>query len=261
MGNRFLVFVTAAVCLSLAPMFVMAGELEIWGSTTVQKQLVEPGAAELAAVTGVKAKVVGVGTGKGLIGLIEGKTSVSAASEDLEGAIASARKAAAEEGKKINIPGNLQFHHLGRDEIVPIVHRDNPVSSLSWEQLAALNTGRIANWREVGGPDMRVQVVTSHAGSATKAILKSLVMKGADYASGATEVKSTRLEINEVSKDKGAIGAVSIQFHKLNPGHTKIVKTTPIIRPLGLITNGPPTPEAQKVIDFFRSEAGKKYMQ
>jgi phosphate transport system substrate-binding protein len=261
MRNSFSTLLLVAACLLLSVTMAPAGEVEIWGSTTVQKQLIEPGAEAMAKATGVTAKVIGVGTGKGLIGLIEGRTAVSAASEDLEGAIASARKAAAAEGKNIKIPANLQFHALGRDEIVPIVHRDNPVRTLSWEQLAALNTGSRTNWKDVGGSDMQVQVVTSHAGSATKAILQSMVMKNAQYAPNAIEVKSTRLEINEVSKDKRAIGAVSIQFHRLNPGHTKIVKTEPIIRPLALITIGNPNPEVQKVIDFFRSEAGKEYLQ
>jgi len=85
-------------------------------------------------------------------------------------------------------------------------------------------------------------------------------MKKADYAADAIEVNSTRLEINEVSKASGAIGAVSAGFFNLNPGKTKIVEADTISRPLALITIGDPAPEVQKIIDFFRSEEGKKYI-
>jgi phosphate transport system substrate-binding protein len=58
----------------------------------------------------------------------------------------------------------------------------------------------------------------------------------------------------------GGIGAVSRGFFNLNPGNTKIVKADKISRPLGLITIGDPSPDVQKIIDFFRSAEGKKYI-
>jgi phosphate transport system substrate-binding protein len=236
-------------------------QVQIWGSTTCQKRFLEPGAKALKDETGVEVKVVGVGTGKGLIGLIQGKAPASAASNELEDAVKSAQKTAKKSGKKIVIPDNLVFHEIARDIIVPIVHKDNPVSSLTWEQLKDIHTGKTKNWKDVGGSDVPIRVITSHAGSATKAVFQKMVMKKADYVSNAVKVKSTRNEINEVSKYKGAIGAVSEGFFKLNPGKTKIVKADKIARPLALITMGNPTPEVQKVLDFFGSEKGKKYIQ
>jgi phosphate transport system substrate-binding protein len=258
-------FISSCFLVSVCVFFVMsaaeAGEVRVWGSTTCEKRFLEPGGEALQKKSGISVKMMGVGTGKGLLALIEGKTTVSAASSTLESAINSARKEAAASGKTLTIPENLQFHVIANDAIVPIVHRDNPVNTLSWEQLADLSTGRSTNWKEAGGLDLPVQVVTSHTGSATKAVFQKMVMKKADYAANAIEVKSTRLEINEVSKDKGAIGAVSEGFHALNPGHTKIVKTDPIERPLALITIGPPTQEVMQIIDFFRSAEGEKYIQ
>ena len=85
-------------------------------------------------------------------------------------------------------------------------------------------------------------------------------MKKADYAPDAEEVRSTRLELNLVSKNKGGVGAVSQGFYNLNPGNAKIVKTAKISRPLGLITIGNPSPDVEKIIDFFRSAEGKKFI-
>jgi hypothetical protein len=87
------------------------------------------------------------------------------------------------------------------------------------------------------------------------------MMDGADYVAGFTEIRTTKEEINEVSKEKGGIGAVSEAFFAANPGKSKIVKTPFIVRPLALITAGQPKPEVQKMIDYFKSAEGKKNMQ
>ena len=261
MGKNVWLSLSAACCFLFAATMAQAADVEVWGSTTCQKRFLEPGNDALTKATGMSVKVNGVGTGKGVIALIEGKTTIAAASESLEDAVKSAQKTAKEDGRTITIPGNLQFHEITRDIIVPIVHKDNPITALNWGQLTDLHTGKITNWKEVGGPDLPVVVVTSHAGSATRAVFQSLVMKKADYAANAIEVKSTQAEINEVSKAKGGVGAVSRGFHDKNPRDTKAVKTDAIDRPLGLITVGPPTPEARKIIDFYKSAEGQKTIQ
>jgi len=259
MKNRFTIGLTlfaALFCFTATGVF--AGQVAVWGSTTCQKRFLEPGADAFNKATGDSIKVFGVGTGKGMMALIEGKTKVAAASSPLSSAIKSARKAARKAGKDVTIPDDLIFHEIARDVIVPIVHKDNPVKSLTFEELARLNTGEIQNWKEVGGPDMPVVVVTSHAGSATRAVFQKQVMKKADYSANAKTVKSTRLEIQLVAKHPGAVGAVSKAFYEQNPNGVHVVNTAEISRPLGLITVGQPTPEVQKLIDFFKSPAGQQ---
>lgn len=238
---------------------VLSGQvLEISGSTTCQKRFLEPAAQAVLKSTNVEIKVSGVGTGKGLIALLDGRVKVSAASEDLEGAIASAMKVAAESNRDLQVPKNLLFHEIMTDLIIPIVHKENPVSDLNWPQLRDIHAGVIKNWREVGGPDLPIQVITSHTGSATKAVFQTLVMQGQQFAVDAMQVDSTRNEILAVSKNKGAIGAVSMGFLKMYSGDTKPVRTSKISRPLGLITIGPPDPTVKKVIEFLRSDEARK---
>lgn len=250
--------ILSASFLCLSTLSATAADLQLWGSTTCQKRFLEPGAEALEKATGVKIKVMGVGTGKGMLALFDGKAPVALASETLEDAVGSAQKEAKAAGSEAKVPDGLQFHEITRDVIVPIVNKENPVEALTWAQLADLHTGKVTNWKEVGGPDLPVMVITSHAGSATKSVFQKMVMKKAEYVAGATEVKSTRLEIGEVSKNKGAIGAVSEGFFNLNKDGAKIVKSDKIDRPLGLITIGAPNPEVQKVIDFFKSPEGQK---
>lgn len=238
-----------------------AQEVTVAGSTTVQKRILEPGAAGLKAATGIDVKVQGSGTGKGMIALFEGKVPAAAASETLEEAVGSAQKAAKEAEKAITVPGNLQYHEITKDVIVVIVNKDNKIGALSKEQLKDINSGKIKNWKEVGGADLPIKVVTSHAGSATRAVFQKQVMDGAEYVAGATEARTTREEIAEVSRDSGGIGAVSEGFFAQNPSKAKTVKAPVISRPLGLVTVGEAKPEIKKIVDFFKSAEGKKLIQ
>ena len=249
------------VCSLFAVSIASAETLQIWGSTTCQKRFLEPGAKALAAATGVEIKVVGNGTGRGMLGLLAGKTPAAAVSNDLAGALVATRKVAKKQGKEISIPDNLQLHTIFSDDIVPIVHKNNPVGTLSWEQLKDIHTGKIVNWKEVGGKDMPIRVVTSHEGSSTKEVFQKMVMAKEAYIKNAVIVTSTRFEINEVSKYAGAIGAVSKGFQEMNPQKSKVVKSDTISRPLALMTIGSPTPPVQKVIDYFRSDEGKKHLK
>ena len=133
----------AIALLATGAVSVQAEEVIVAGSTTCQKRFLEPGNAALQSATGVSVKVRGIGTGKGMLALLDGKAPAAAASSTLKSALGSAKKEAKKSKKSINIPDNLQFHQLFLDEIIPIVHKDNPVSSLTWEQLADINTGKI----------------------------------------------------------------------------------------------------------------------
>lgn len=261
MKQKFLALTLATALAGLISGPTFAAELIISGSTTVQKRIIEPGAAKLKEATGVDVKFQGVGTGKGMIALADGKVTVAAASETLAEANDSAKKQAADAGGSYAAPGGLKFHELAKDSVVVIVNKDNPVSALSKDQLKSIKTGKVKNWKEVGGPDLPIKVVTSHAGSATRNVFAKQMMDGADYVAGAVEVRTTREEINEVSKDKGAIGAVSEGFYAQNKGSAKLVKAPMVSRPLGLITNGEPSADVQKVIEFFTKGAGKGLIQ
>jgi phosphate transport system substrate-binding protein len=235
--------------------------LTVYGSTTCISSFLEPGTAELEKATGIRMRTVGVGTGQGLFALLQGLTEVSAASEDLQATIESAKKYATAKKGAIGIPGNLQYHKIADDEVVAIVNKDNPVQTLTWQQLKGINAGTIKSWKEIGGPDWPIKVVTSHEGSATRLFFQKLVMESAPYAPDAVTVWTTEKEIAEVSEDRAAIGAVSVTFHANGPLNTKAVSTSRIVRPLGLITRGDPSPKVRKVIEFFRTGQGRKFVQ
>lgn len=241
---------------------ISATEVAIWGSTTCKKRFLEPGKEALEKATGIKIRTLGVGTGEGMAALFEGRTVVAASSNTLKESIELAQAVQKKAGKPaLKVPDNLQYHLITEDIIVPIVNRNNPVASLSWEQLADIHTGKISNWLDVGGSNMPIQVVTSHAGSSTMDVFKRVVMKGQPYAANATVVTSTPFEVEFVSANERAIGAISQGTYNLDPELAKTIATSPIRRPLGLITVGNPSPEVRQVLDFFLSEEGRTFRE
>ena len=254
------------LCFCIITLLLLSGfgndrVLTIYGSTTCISRFLDPGVADFEKATKSAYRTVGVGTGQGLFALLTGLTEVSAASEELNEAVESAKQYAASKKRTLNVPLNLQYHKIAEDEVVVIVYKDNPVPGLTWKQLKAINSGAIKNWKEVGGPDLHIKVITSHDGSATRKFFQKRVMDGATYIANAVTVWTTEEEIKEVSMDRGAIGAVSITFHSRSPQNTRRLTTDRIVRPLGLITWGPPSPKVYEVIEFFTLGEGRKYVR
>lgn len=252
---RKFILATCAVAMMTLSQTAIAAEMVIPGSTTVQKRILEPAGEAITAATGISVNVEGIGSGGGFKKLMSGEAAVSIASSPLVSLL-----------KKNNLAddGTYQEHVIIEDNIVPIVNKKNPVSALSWEQLAGLNTGKISNWKEVGGSDCKVKIITSHSGSATRKVFQKQVMKGAKYTDSAKEVKSTRQEVGKVAKSKCSIGAVSKAFveqDEKNKNKIVIIETKPITRPLSLITKGDPNAEVAKLIAFLRTPEAVKFFK
>jgi len=231
---------------------VHAKELILPGSTTVQKRVLEPAADAIKDETGIQVKVIGINSGKGFKKLVAGNAAASISSSPLSSLL-----------EKAGIPedGTYQEHVIIEDVIVPIVHKSNPVSELTWEQLSDINTGKITNWKEVGGPDQKIVVVTSQPTAATRRVFQKKVMKKAPYIKGVREVKSTRQEVDLVAKFKGGIGAVSEGFVRMNPGKVKVIKTPEISRPLSIITKGNPSSKVKAIIAYLKTPEAQKFFK
>ena len=235
--------------------------LEVSGATTVQKRVLEPGAAPLKAATGIEVKIYGPGTGKGMLALIEKKVPVAAAGESLEDAIESAKKAAAETGKTLAVPANLVYHEIATDNIVFAVHAGNSVASLSKDQLKAILSGKATNWKEFKGPDVAIKVFAPAQGQAVRTVVEKNILDGAAFGPGTTDIRTALEQLKVTASNAGAIAPYSEAVIKESTEKLKIVPGMVIRRPLGFVTIGSPTPEAKKMIDYFRSAEGKKIIK
>jgi phosphate transport system substrate-binding protein len=243
--------IAAAALMSLvtsAP--VLAEEVRINGSTTVIDQVVVPHKAAVEKSTGLTVVVAAGGTGRGLADLLDGKCDASMASDALEDAAAGAKGL----GKAVDV-SKLQFHLLVNSQTVFITNKSNPVKTLTWQQVQDIHSGKIANWKEVGGKDMPITVYTEPASSGTRGMVKSLVLEGKEFGPNTKPLPSPKRIVEVTATTEGALGDVGISF--ADTEKVNIVQTKKLNRPLAMVTIGDPSPKVAKIIAAFKAEAGK----
>lgn len=243
-GRRLAVAaVAAALWAAAAP--ASAAPVRLHGATTVVDRVVAPHQAAVEKATGSTLEVVGNATGRGLVDLVDGRCDASLSSEPLEIALA----AAATAGKRLD-PARLQFHVVAHDEIVFVVHPSNAVTSLTREQLRGIHTGRIRNWKEVGGKDQPITVYTDTPTGGTRAMVKTIVLGGQEYGATVVPLAAVKKVADMVAVDPTGIGGLGKGFVD---ARVRVVKADTIERPLGFVTLGAPTPQLKAVVDAFRA--------
>lgn len=241
---------TTLVALAAAAAFApaLADTLKITGASTVLNVLVTPTKAAVEKGTGHTLQIIGSGTGKGLVDLFDGASDIAMVSEPMD----IAADAAAVAGKKID-PSKVKFFELKKDEIVFVVHPANPVGKLSWDQIRDIHVGKIKNWKDVGGKDQPIVVYSDSTTGGTRAMVKKIVMGGAEYGPDVKPQTSVKRAAEMVGGDEAGITGVGKGF--VDGAKNKIVETKKLERPLALATLGEPKPAAKAVIDAFAKEA------
>ena len=155
------------------------------------------------------------------------------------------------------------------DAIVPIVNPKNKVKDLTIDQLSQIYQGKITNWKEVGGEDLQIVVISRDSSSGTFESWAELVLNKAKVTPRAQMQASNGAIVQTVSKNKYALGYIGLGYLDKTAkaltvsgvtasAKTAISKEYPIARPLYLYTNGEPKGETAKFIQFVLSPAGQK---
>jgi phosphate transport system substrate-binding protein len=225
-----------------------ADVIKISGASTVFNVVVKPTQDKVSNTSGHTLEITNSNTGKGLIDLAEGRSNLAMVSEPMDIAI----EAAAGAGKKID-GATVQFHEVRKDEVVFVVHPNNPVGKLSFEQIRDIHTGKIKNWKEVGGKDAAIVVYTENPTGGTRALIRKAVLGGAEFSADTKPQTSVKRVAEQVAGDEAGIGGVGRGFALETKG--KVIETKKIERPLGFASLGAPSPAAKAVIDAFAREA------
>jgi phosphate transport system substrate-binding protein len=250
-----------AAIAALAACCACAQTLEVVGSSSAKKRLFGPTEAALKAATGIEVKQVGASSGTGLLTVSEGRAAVTATSASLAETIDAAREDAQEKGRAYTPPANLVFHEIAQDRIVAIIHKENPVGALTKAQLKDIFSGKVTNWKAVGGPDAPIKVITGTTASGTRVhVARELI--GGEWSASAKEMRTSADELKAVAIDRNGIGAIGEEVVAGAGGAVRIVPGFALVRPVGFITLGAPNADVQKMIDFLKSpEARKLYGQ
>ena len=97
-------------------------------------------------------------------------------------------------------------YKVALDGLSVYVNEQNPVNELTLDQLKGIFTGKITNWKEVGGPDAPITIYSRENSSGTYEFFKGSVLQGEDFASSAQTMPGTAALVQAVGHDKGGIG-------------------------------------------------------
>jgi phosphate transport system substrate-binding protein len=252
----------ALVVLSAATM-AMAAPIVMDGSTTVLpfgQAAVEQFMKENA---GVKFSVSGTGTGNGFKSLADGSAQIANASRFIK-----------DSEIKSCMDKNIYPvpFAVALDCIVPIVHKDNPVKGLTHAQLKDIYSGKVTNWKEVGGADAPIVVVGRDTSSGTYGTWQEMIMDKGEktrVTPKAQVASSSGAMLSSVSKNKNAIGYEGMGYVNKTVKGLQVdgVSATaatarsgkyPLSRYLYMFTNGWPKGEVLDFIMYMQSDAGQK---
>jgi len=153
--------------------------------------------------SGTSVTVTGGGSGVGLAALIEGTTDIAHSSR----AIKFDEKQKMQEGGK-----TVKEVIVAYDALAIVVHPQNRVTNLTREQLEGIFTGRIRNWKDVGGDDMPIVPYARETSSGTYDFIKEYVLRNRNYMNGIMSMPATGAIIQSVSQTQGAIGYVGLAY-------------------------------------------------
>lgn len=261
MLNIFKKTVFAIVALVMMSGMCFAGSsIVIKGSTTVLPIAQGTLEAFMKKNPDVQISLSGGGSGEGIKALIDKTTDIATSSREI-------KKEEIELAKTKNV--NPVANVVANDAIVPVVHPKNKVKNLSIDQLSQIYQGKITNWKEVGGDDLKIVVISRDSSSGTFESWDHFVMKKAKVAPQAQMLASSGAVVTAVAKNHYAIAYVGIGYVNKSvkalqvngvtaTTQTALSKEYPMSRELYMYTDGDATGDVAKYIAFVKSAEGQK---
>jgi len=210
--------------------------------------------------------VTGGGSGVGISALVAGTTDIAQSS----------RKIKFDERRKMQQNGKTVIEVIAAyDALAIVVHPQNKVNNLTREQLEGIFTGRIRNWKDVGGDDMRIVPYARETSSGTYEFFREIVLRNRNYMSGIMSLPATGAVIQSVSQTRGAIAYVGLAYLNkkvkaihvsYDHGDTYIApaianaenRTYPIVRPLFYYYSARSEAIVKPFFDYLFSVEGQK---
>ena len=246
----------------LAAILLLAGcsrndaraKLVLTGSSTVAPLAAEIGKRFESLHPGVHVDVQSGGSGRGVTDARQGLADIGLVSRALK------------DDEK-----DLTPHTVALDGVCVILHKDNPISTLKDDQVVAIYTGKLTNWKEAGGKDAPITVVNKADGRSTLELFCHYYkIKNTDIKAHVV-IGDNQQGIKTVAGNPDSIGYVSIGTAEYEAGHGSAIKllpcsgvaasienvknkSFPLSRPLNLVTKSAATGLTKEFIDFAQSD-------
>ena len=246
------------------------GKLVVNGSTTMLPFVQVAAERFMTAHPDMQISISGGGSGNGIKALIDNTTDIANASRAIKkGEVEKAKAKGVEPVETV----------VAMDCIVPIVHRENPVKNLTLAQIKDVYTGKIENWKDVGGDDAPIVVVGRDSSSGTYGTWQEMVVEKGDAEGTKSRVTakaqmaaSSGAMLSMIAGNKYAVGydgigyvndtvkAVEVEGVGASLESAKNGKY-PLSRGLYMYTNGQPKDGVKSFIDYLLSADGQKIVQ
>jgi phosphate transport system substrate-binding protein len=243
---------------ALAPFAELEGGLDIAGGTAHIPVMKEAAKRIMTANRKIRITVAGGGSGVGVQKVGEGLVHIGN----------TGRPVSAAENERYG----LRSFAFAVDGVAVIVHPGNPVRDLTSRQVRDIFAGKITRWKEVGGPDERINLYGRDEASGTRKVFWTIALQKGEVAKSANVVPSNGAMKTAVSNDPCAIGYMSI-------GHVdgKVAAvgldgiaatqanardgTYPVTRKLFMNTRGEPGGLTRAFLDYVLSDEGAAIVQ
>jgi len=257
----------------VAAISARAGNITVKGSDTLVILAQKWAEVYMNGHPGVKIQVTGGGSGTGFAALQNQGTDIADASRQIK---------AREKEECIKAFGKVpREYKVAVDGLSVYVNGANPVKELTLAQLADVFTGKITNWKELGGPDAPITIYSRENSSGTYEFFKEHVLGGQDFSAKAQTMPGTAALLQAVSKDANGIGyggaaygeggeaarAIGVKKDEASPAimpteETVLNQTYPIWRYLYNYVN--PTLDKNDIhayLNWIRGEEGQKIVK
>ncbi|MDD2702558.1 MAG: phosphate ABC transporter substrate-binding protein [Candidatus Omnitrophica bacterium] len=215
--------------------------------------------------------VTGGGSGTGFSSLFSGTCDVAMSSRDIK-----EKEVTLAKQRGVN-PVAVK---VALDGLAVVVNPKNPVNALTVDQLARIFTGKITNWKDAGGLDCAIVILSREVNSGTHVYFKEHILRKGnagsreEFAPQALLLSSSQAIADEIAQNTGAIGYYGMGYisdkqkavmvardeksEYVAPTVENVVNGSyPISRPLFFYTNGAPAGLVKKFVDFCLSKEGQ----
>ncbi len=249
-----------------------SNSLQIKGSDTMVNLGQAWAEAFMKRNPGLSVAVTGGGSGTGIAALIANTCDIAEISRELKPDEIQLARQKGIDPQQITV---------ALDGLAVVVHPANPVSQLTLDQLAAIFSGAIGNWKDVGGADLPIVVLSREVNSGTHVYFKEHVLRRGnpqsktEFAASALLLPSSQSIADEVAQNSSAIGYYGMGYITakqkvlavartatapyIQPTQENVVNNSyPISRPLLMVSKGKPQGLTAQFIDFVLSAEGQQ---
>ncbi len=256
-----------AVLMVLSMIFTtasMAETLVIKGSTTVLPITQKVAEAYMKEFPNVNVSISGGGSGNGIKAIIDGTTDIANSSRFIKD---SEVKQAVNNGA-YPVPFSVAY-----DCIIPVVHPSNPINDLTLDQLQAIYMGKVKNWKDIGGDDRPIVVISRDTSSGTYEVWEEKVLRKERVFPGALLQASSGAVVQGVANNKNAVGYIGLGYLTdsvkavsvngiVGSEETTLSGAFAISRPLFIFTRGWPEGTTVHFINYLLNpEKGQKLVK